>query len=138
MTERLAKFRKTHSVVRPERTSSKVWSPVLAAVALLCICLKTPSLAQVPVGLPDYDPEKFCKKQSATVGGGNFLLKACLEQEQEAYDQIKAQWASLDKKTTQQCRQMANLIGGSYFMLHACIEQELASAEEVGKFKFKK
>jgi hypothetical protein len=117
------------------RSKNLSWLPSLVLATVVAV---QPTMAQTPGGMPDYDVEKICKKQGAMMGGGSFLLQACLEQEQSAYDQLKTQWPTLDTKVIQQCRQMATMMGSSYFMLNACVEQELASAEKVAKFKFKK
>lgn len=51
---------------------------VLAVVAL------TAAGSAAAQSLPDFDPVKLCKRQAEAVGQGDWLVKACLDQEQEA------------------------------------------------------
>jgi len=72
------------------------------------------------------------------MGGGSFWMKACLEQEQEAYDELKQKWASIDSNTVRLCRRQMSIMGQSYFWLNACIQQELESATALKNFTFRK
>lgn len=89
-------------------------------------------------GLPDLDPVAMCKKQAALVGQGDWLVKACLDQEQAAYDALKAQWDTLPMKTRSICVQQSRLIGQGYWLMQACVEQEVAANKEVEQFQFKR
>jgi hypothetical protein len=98
----------------------------------------TIAFAQTPAGMPDYDVETHCKRQSSVMGGGDFWMKACLMQEQEAYDQLKTAWDKIPERAKKQCRQQASIMGSSYFWLNACVAQEAEANEAVKNFKFKK
>jgi len=108
---------------------------VLAVGALLLI---EQAQAQTPADMPVYDVEKICRQQTNLLQGGDFLLKACLDQEQNSYDELKKGWETLDTKVKAYCRQMARTVLASYFMLNACVAQELKAKEELGSFKFKR
>ena len=95
-------------------------------------------MAQAPPGMPDYNVEKHCKSQSSIMGGGNFWMKSCLDQEQEAYDVLNREWSSLDPETMRHCRQQASVMGQSYFWLNLCLHQEIEATESLKNYKFKK
>lgn len=65
-------------------------------------------------------------------------MKACLTQEQDAYDQLKVAWEKTPERTKRQCRQQASIMGASYFWLNACVVQETEASEAVKNFKFRK
>lgn len=88
--------------------------------------------------IPDIDPMKQCRKQTDAVGGGEWLMKACLEQEQAAYDQLKAAWPTLDARTRRQCIGQARAVSLGYWLIQACVEQERSAKEAVQQFKFRK
>jgi hypothetical protein len=111
----------------------------LAGLSAWAVCsLSTFTYAEPPSELPFYDVEKICRQQSALVGGGDFMHKACLDQEQRSYDELKKDWEGLDKKVKATCREMARVAYPSYFMLNACVAQELKAKEELSNFKFKR
>lgn len=104
----------------------------------LLVGLTTQASAQGLEGLPEYDVEKHCKQQAAMMGGSNFMLQACQDQEQSSYDELKKDWASVDPKIKRTCREQTRIVMPSYFMLNACVAQEVASKEAAGNFKFRK
>jgi hypothetical protein len=75
---------------------------------------------------------------AAMIGDSNFMRKACLDQEQNAYDQVKSDLASLDPGSKRRCREIARIAAPSYFMLNACVAQEVSAREAVKDFKFRK
>lgn len=103
---------------------------------LLVICSAVH--AQAPAGLPDFEVEKHCRRQAATLGGGNFWLKACLDQEQDAYDQLKKDWPAHSAATLRRCRSQTAMLGQSYFWLNICLQQEAEATEAVRDYKFRK
>jgi hypothetical protein len=111
----------------------------IVMIAMTCM-LTSAAAAQGPIGMPDYDVERHCKRQASMFGGGDFWLNACLVQEQDAYDQLKARWSEIwaDPSVMRRCRQQSSMFGASYFWLNACVVQELEAREEVSKFKFRK
>ena len=96
------------------------------------------AIAQSPTAMPEFDPVSLCKKQAAAIGQGDWLIKACLDQEQEAYDAMKAQWPGLDSRVKSQCARQSRMIGQGYWMLQACVEQEVEAKQSVEQFKFKR
>jgi hypothetical protein len=96
------------------------------------------AVAQSSTAMPEFDPVSLCKKQASAIGQGDWLIKACLDQEQEAYDALKAQWPTLDVRVKSQCARQSRMIGHGYWLLQACVEQEVEAKQSVEQFKFKK
>ena len=93
-------------------------------------------LAQTAI--PDLDPVALCKRNAAAIQQGDFIVKACLEQEQDSYNFLKAQWGKLNEQTRRVCIQNAAAIDQGYFLIRACIEQELEAKAAVDGFQFKR
>lgn len=108
---------------------------LLVAVIAAVQAVASPALTQA---LPDLDPMKLCRKQAEAVGQGDWLVKACLDQEQEAYNSLKETWETVDGKTRTMCIKQARAVLQGYWLIQACIEQELEARSEVESFKFKK
>jgi hypothetical protein len=114
-------------------------SALIGFVGLLqTVIVATSAIGQSPSGLPYFDPDRHCKRQTSIMGGGSFWMKACLEQEQDAYDQLKASWPTLEAGVKRQCQQQASIMGASYFWLNLCVVQELDSRDAVEGFKFRR
>jgi len=97
--------------------------PKVIALLLGTALVPTAAQAESP---PRYDAEASCKEM-ASLGGSysEFMFNACLDQEQSAYDWLKANWTEFSADARKHCDEMARLGGhGSYFMLQACIQQE--------------
>jgi len=89
-------------------------------------------------GPPRYDVEAHCK-EVANFGGSYSasLDNACLEQEQNAYDGLKANWAEVPIKAREHCDEIARFGGhGSYNLLQACIQQEVKARGTRPKFRY--
>src|SRR5271165_2378408 len=85
--------------------------------------------------LPSYNVKKYCTQEYELLGNDNSMLKFCLEQEQDSYDQLKKNWSSLDEKVKDECQQPP---GGdlpsylpSYYKLKVCITLETKAKEEL-------
>lgn len=98
--------------------------------------VSVPVLAQ---DMPRYDVAAYCKAVAGYGGNHSEMLEeACFDQEQEAYDSLKPEWAELASKMRDYCDQVATFGSeGSYLLLEACIDQEMQSAGVNRKRKFK-
>lgn len=107
--------------------------PVLAGA-------EKPQIVQIQSGepVPNFDPVAICKKQAAAIGQGDWLVQACLDQEQTAYDALKAQWPTIDARIKGLCIKQARAIGQGYWLLQACVDQEVEAKQAVQQFKFKR
>lgn len=107
-----------------------------AANALFALMIGSgPAFAQ---SMPEIDPVAMCKRMVSTVGQSAWLMKACLDQEQQAYDLLKLRWESIDPKARAVCIRQVRTISQGYWLLQACIEQETDAQQAVDKFKFKR
>ena len=88
--------------------------------------------------VPEFDVPGHCEKQAETLGNSAFMKKSCLQQEQQSYDTLKADWPGLSSQIKKTCIAQAKSFLPSYFMLNACVQQEVASQKEVDAFQFKK
>ena len=115
----------------------------LARVSVTIGCLYAIAFATVPSQAaneapPHYDAEAHCK-QVANFGGSYSasLDNACLSQEQQAYDALKAQWIDVPVEARSHCDQVASFGGtGSYSLLQACIQQEMQARGSRPKFQY--
>lgn len=87
-------------------------------------------------GPPRYDPPAYCESVADTVGGSARIKNRCIEQEQAAYDALKAMWSVAPPSAASYCDQVAQAIGGSYRILERCIQQETSASETAPDFKF--
>lgn len=104
-------------------------------VVVACFAATASASAQ---GLPEIDPMALCRRQADMIRQGDWMLKACLDQEQQAYDSLKDAWPTLDAKTKSVCTRQSKAIRQGYWLLHACVEQELEAKKQVQDFRFKK
>lgn len=104
------------------------------AAALLPVVVG--SSAALAADLPRYDPEGHCRTVAATIGDSEVIRVTCLDQEQEAYNGLKARWAEVPASRVRHCDEVARAIGGSYVILAECIRQEEAAASSGTKFQF--
>lgn len=82
--------------------------------------------------LPDYAVEKWCDQVSRTSGSRSELIYGgCIDQEQTAYDRLKATWSSVPSQTRNWCAQVARSGGGgSYTILNGCVDQENTARQQ--------
>lgn len=84
--------------------------------------------------LPRYDVEQRCRDTTASVGGGEWLLQGCFDQEQRAYDSLKARWLEIAPTIRGHCEKTVASVGAAYWLLEGCIEQEeQAAADNAGR-----
>lgn len=87
---------------------------------------------------PRYDVEAHCKEVASF--GGTYsasLDNACLDQEQMAYDALKADWTNVPTDARAHCDEVARFGGhGSYNLLQACIQQETKARGARPKFRY--
>jgi hypothetical protein len=88
---------------------------------------------------PRFDVEKYCEGV-AGLGGthSDFLKNSCFDQEQSAYDALKAGWSEVPQRTRTHCAKTAKFAGpGSYWLMKSCIDLEKAAAERGAGRKFR-
>ncbi|MDF1626994.1 MAG: hypothetical protein P1U84_11985 [Parvibaculaceae bacterium] len=88
---------------------------------------------------PRYDVPGHCE-QVASFGGApsEMIRSGCLQQEQQAYNDVKRKWSALPGSVRSHCDEVARFGGGgSYMILKGCIDQELASQQSNDDFEFK-
>lgn len=102
------------------------------------------ALAASPIsahaGMPQYDPEGWCRNV-ASFGGGfsRVIMSGCLQQEQQAYDKLVSRWDSLPSSMQLWCDKVANSSGsGSYVILFGCVKQEEQAGQSLDKFQFRR
>ena len=88
--------------------------------------------------LPRYDPEKHCK--TVAEFGGTYsadMYNFCIDEEQAAYNGLKARWAEVDGRVQAHCDGVARFGGGgAYEMLRFCVEEEERAMGEKKDFEF--
>lgn len=84
--------------------------------------------------LPEFDVDGYCGRISEITGGSNQIRNTCIQQEQAAYDAMKASWSEIPERTQSYCSQIGSAVGGSYNIMHTCIQQEMG-ASEAPKFR---
>ncbi len=85
---------------------------------------------------PRYDVASHCKEVAEFGGYSSVIYNACIEQEQTAYDSLKANWDNISSKTTSYCDEIACFGGCSYTILESCIEQETGASNNTTEFKY--
>lgn len=107
---------------------------LLAAAAATMLFASAGSTAAQSV--PRYDPERYCREVSETVGGSAIIFNTCVEQEQSSYDKLKRSISSLPARTVSYCDDVASAVGGTYQILETCIDQEVGAAASAPRFRF--
>lgn len=100
---------------------------------LALIVASTPALADT---VPRYDPAGYCKEVGDAVGGSSSIEKSCIELEQQAYNELKAGWASYPARARSYCDEVSQATGGTYQILLSCIEKESEAESEKPDFQF--
>ena len=92
------------------------------AVFAAVVIWASPALAEIP----HFDVEGRCD-EVAGFGGtySNAMFNFCINAEQDAYDALKAYWASLPPTIQEHCKEIATFGSpGSYEMLKFCVDEE--------------
>jgi hypothetical protein len=100
-------------------------------------CLPASAALAEPV-IPRFDVEQHCEAVASFGGTYSAMMdRACMQQEQGAYDGLKPQWPDLPETVRAHCTEVAAFGGpGSYLMLESCVHMELDAMEEDGGFKY--
>lgn len=112
------------------------------ALALMACLLVTPALAQptrqpapqqTPPTLPEWDRRDYCERSMRTMAVESaFMLRACLDQEERAFNMVRESWAAMPAASLRGCvRNMETLRANSYFLLNACVEQERGALRDL-------
>ena len=100
-------------------------------------------VATTPVAraeMPAYDPERYCKEVSSSIGVPSETLRnSCLRMEQAAYDGLKPRWDGLPTSVRGYCDGIARAVGSpSYTLLQSCVQQEQQAGDANQHFQFKR
>jgi hypothetical protein len=89
--------------------------------------------------LPNFSVERWCSQVSKVSGDSAVIYGGCIEQEQNAYDELKQTWATVPSKARSWCEQVARSTGpGSFVIFKGCIDQEAAARQENTTRQFKR
>lgn len=108
----------------------------VSAAAILAIILGAVPLRADGSAPPRYDVPAHCTSVAATVDGSQMIYRGCMQQEQEAYNALKRDWANIPASMRRHCEGVAQAVGGSYSILNACIDQELEAARDNAETEF--
>lgn len=78
--------------------------------------------------MPRYNVESYCQEVSDVSGGSSMIYNFCIDQEQTAYNMLKASWSWLGAHLKRYCDEVASFGGGSYMLLDCCIQIESDAA----------
>lgn len=110
------------------RTGRNLW----LALASLSYLVVAPLAA---AEMPRYSVELYCEQVAEVSGGSAMIYNGCIELEQDAYNELRALWASIATRIREYCDDVARISGGSYAILDGCIELELSATREKSTFK---
>jgi hypothetical protein len=90
--------------------------------------------------MPNYDPAFHCARVASFGGAPSEVIRnTCLQQEQEAYNDLKPKWDGLPAALRAHCDRVASFGGGGTFViLKTCVEQELEAAQQNRQFQFQR
>lgn len=112
--------------------------PVLAFAYALAVW-SNPVAAQPDNEMPIYDVERHCREVASFGGTYSAVMdQGCFRAEQQAYDGLKARWASLPQRLRRHCDEIARFGGsGNYTMLSGCVraEEQAAGANSNRQFR---
>jgi hypothetical protein len=103
---------------------------IAASLVIACTAVQ----AQQP---PQYDTDTYCKAMAGVTASGStrdFMLKACLMQEESWANKIRRSLASFSHETIDRCDALARgATGGSYQMFAGCLAMDIADRFFEGK-----
>ena len=108
---------------------------IRAAYAMLAGAVVVAATAEAGNPMPRYDVAAYCGKVSEAVGESRQTYDYCVRKEKEAYDGLKAHWATVPGKVRAHCDDIGRA-GGSYQTLDYCVRKELDAAGGPPVFKF--
>jgi hypothetical protein len=90
--------------------------------------------------MPNYDPVAHCAKVASFGGTPSEVIRnTCLQQEQEAYNDLKPKWDGLPAALRAHCDRVASFGGaGTFVILKTCVEQELEASQKNHEFQFQR
>lgn len=96
--------------------------------AIVCgsLAISGAAVAQANPQLPQWDAKAHCDRQNRIIATESaFLLRACLQQEDNAEAMLRPGWDALSAASRRTClAQQQTLRMTSYFLLNACVEME--------------
>ena len=107
---------------------------IRAAYAMLAGAVVVAAAAEAGNPMPRYDVAAYCGEVSEAVGESHQTYDYCVRKEKEAYEGLKAHWATVPGKVRAHCD--VGQAGGSYQTLDYCVRKELDAAGGPPVFKF--
>jgi hypothetical protein len=83
--------------------------------------------------LPGWDMMAHCEHQNRVLASESaFMLRACIQQEERAYEILLRDWNDLAAPIRRTCIQQSGVLRlTSYFMLNACVQQEVRATQDL-------
>lgn len=106
-----------------------------ALIAALLIA--TASSAYADTAIPDIDVDKLCADQAKMIEDSSVMQRYCLQEEQQAYDGLKARWTQVPERVRKSCSAQSRFLP-SYVMLDYCVREESDASKQLDDLKFKK
>lgn len=103
---------------------------------LIAFTLAAASLAASAQDMPRFDVEAHCEQVAEFAGGSHQIFNSCIQMEQNAYNGLKARWASVGGRIRSHCQEVAQFSGGSYQILQSCVQMEEDAAGNRQSFSF--
>lgn len=83
--------------------------------------------------LPGWDMMAHCEHSNRVLATESaFMLRACVQQEERAYEILRRDWGGLSGPIRRTCMQQSDVMRiTSYFLLNACVQQELRATQDL-------
>lgn len=81
------------------------------------------------------DVDGMCRDASRAWHGSGVMIKACIEAEQDAYDDLKRRWDDLPIELRRMCTSKTRSLGRSYSQLQVCINTEEDAFRRMPRFR---
>jgi hypothetical protein len=81
------------------------------------------------------DVDAMCGDQARAWHGSGVMMKACIEAEQMAYDDLRRRWDDLPKDLKTMCLLKTHKVGQSYSQLQRCINAEEDAFRSMPRFR---
>jgi len=97
----------------------------LSSLCCLCLALALPLGTAAAEDAPRFDAAQSCRR-GETIQLGVNPFGACMKQEDEARDELKAQWSQFSQTDTAACIRLSKSggVAGSYVELLTCLEMK--------------
>jgi hypothetical protein len=100
---------------------------------LVCFACFLPIGSVLADEAPNFDVAASCRA-GENIGASKTDFSACMQKENEARDQLKAQWAQFTQRNKAECIQLCNCggVAGSYIELLTCLQMATPGGSGLG------